>query len=308
VKRGTGRILNLSTAGFDVEGSLLGAMYTYGQQSRVDPARAPRLLFDWREAPDDLDYDDPADRRKAVIAASAAAGVLWDVEARVREWDKPHVQHHEWIRYYANRWVDVADESWLAEHPAAWGKCQGSWSVAGDEETVLAIDLSLSRDSTAVVELARLHDGRLAATARIWMPRKGQLVPHKDVSAYVLGRIKDLGGRFRGVVYDPALMQQIAEDIEDAGVVPIEFSQQPSFMAPACAAAFDAIITGTLVHDGDKEFGRQVKSAVRRQQERGFTLSKGRSRWKIDAAVALCMAVEGMLRLAPKIDPLKTIW
>lgn len=308
VKRGPGRILNISTAGFDVDHSLFGAMYKHGVAARRDPSVAPKLLFDLHEAPDDLDYENPEHRRRAVIAASDAAGILWDVEARVREWDKPEFEHQEWIRYYANRWVDVAQESWLADHPAAWGACQGKWEIAGDEPAVLAIDLSLSRDSTAVVEVARLHDGRIAATARIWMPRKGQVVPHKDVSAYVLGRISELGGRFRGVVYDPALMEQIAEDIEDAGVVPIEFSQQPSFMAPACGVTFDAIVSGVLVHDGDVEFGAQVKAAVRRQQERGFTLSKGKSRRKIDAAVALCMGVEGLQRLEERPDPMKMFW
>ena len=308
VKRGPGRILNISTAGFDVDHSLFGAMYKHGVAARRDPSLAPKLLFDLHEAPDDLDYENPEHRRRAVVAASDAAGILWDVEARVREWDKPEFEHQEWIRYYANRWVDVAQESWLADHPAAWGSCKGSWSLAGDEATVLAIDLSLSRDSTAVVEAARLHDRRIAATARIWMPAKGRVVPHKDVSAYVLGRIKALGGRFRGVVYDPALMEQIAEDIEDAGIEPIEFSQEPSFMAPACGVTFDAIVDGLIVHDGDTEFGSQVKAAVKRQQERGFTLSKGKSRRKIDAAVALCMAVEGLQRLENPVNVLNTMW
>lgn len=313
IKRGPGRILNISTAGFDVDHSLFGAMYKHGIAARRDPALAPKLLFDLHEAPDGLNYENPEHRRQAVVAASDAAGILWDVEARVREWDKPEFEHQEWIRYYANRWVEVAQDSWLVDHPGAWGACKGKWELAGDEPTILSIDLSLSRDSTAVVEVVRLHDGRIAATAKIWMPRKGQIVPHKDVSDYVLGRIRELGERFRGVVYDPALMQQIAEDIEDAGIEPIEFSQEPSFMAPACGTTFDAIVgsedePAILVHDGDEEFGAQVKAAVKRQQERGFTLSKGKSRRKIDAAVALCMGVEGLQRLEEEPDPMKMFW
>ena len=302
VTRGPGRKLGLSTAGVDVDHSMLGAMYKQG-------ATTPKLLFDWQEAPDGLDYDTPEDRRRAVIAASAAAGILWDVEGRVREYDKPEVARHEWIRYYANRWVDVAADSWLSEHPAAWGKCQGTWDLAGGEPTVIAIDLSLSRDSTAVVECTQLADGRIAATAKIWWPKPGVLVPHKDVSSHVLTRITDLGERFRGIVYDPALMQQIAEDIEDAGVEPIEFSQAPSFMAPACAATFDAIVGGRLVHDGDADFGTQVKSAAKRPHEnRQFTLSKGKSKGKIDAAVALCMGVQGLALIPPKKKWSSTVW
>src|SRR5487761_1087816 len=56
VTRGPGRILNISTAGFDVDHSLLGAMYKHGKRAERDPALAPRLLFDWREARPGLDF------------------------------------------------------------------------------------------------------------------------------------------------------------------------------------------------------------------------------------------------------------
>jgi phage terminase large subunit-like protein len=310
IKRGPGRILNLSTAGADVDHSMLGAMYRHGVRARKDPSVAPKLLFDWREAPDGLDYDDPAQRRVAVVAASAAAGVLWDVGARVAEWDKPEFEHQEWIRYYGNKWVPMPEDSWLIEHPSAWRNCFGAWEIEGGEDTVLAIDLSLSRDTTAVVEAARLRDRRIAVTARIWRAPKGRLVPHGEVSDYVVARIGELVDSFKGIVYDPALMQQIAEDIEDAGVVPIEFSQQPQFMAPACALTFDHIVTGRIVHCDlpGGEFTRQVESAAKRQGEHGFTLSKGKSKRKIDAAVGMCMAVEGLQRLEEVPDPMKNFW
>jgi phage terminase large subunit-like protein len=300
VTRGPGRVLNISTAGFDVDHSLLGAMYARGRD-------VPKLLFDWQEAPDDLDYDDPAQRRQAVTAASAAAGILWDVEARVREWDKPGVQHHEWIRYYANRWVDVADESWMKDHPAAWGKCQGKWTIAGDEPTVLAVDMSLNRDSTAVVELAQLAGGRIAVTSRIWLPVSGK-VDHLDVVSHIRARAAGLGARFRGAVYDPRFFELAAAILEDEGVTVIQFDQTPTLMAPACGEAFDAIISGVIVHDGDIELGSQVKAAVKRSQERGFTLSKGKSRRRIDGAVALCMGVWALGRLKPKVKWAETVW
>jgi phage terminase large subunit-like protein len=277
--------------------------------ARSSPELAPRLLFDWREAPDGLDYADPGDRRKAVVAASAAAGLLWDVEARVRHWDDPEFGRNEWIRYYGNKWVEVAEDSWLRDHPKAWAGCRGEWDLAGDEPAVLAIDLSLSRDSTAVVEVTRLRDGRVAVTGRIWQPVPGRLVPHKDVSQHARDRIEALGERFRGIVYDPALMAQIAEDIEDAGIVPIEFSQQPGFMAPACGLTFDHIINGVIVHDGDGVLSGQVLAAAKRPfGEKGFTLSKGRSKLKIDGAVAMCMGVWALQQMEEAPDPMEMFW
>ena len=291
VTRGSGRILNISTAGFDVDNSLLGAMYLHGKRAEEKPAIAPRLLFDWQEGPSpaEASYDDPAVRRLAVQQASAAAGILWDVEARVREWDKPAVQAHEWIRYYANRWVDVAEESWLADHPAAWGQCQGAWETDGSELVVLAVDMSLKHDSTAVVECTMLADGRTAVTARIWNPADGK-VDHLEVFEHIRGRAAELGERLCGLVYDPRFFELAARQLEESDITVIEFDQW-TIMAQAAGETFEQIIKHRLVHDGNPELSRHVRSAVKRQQERGFTLSKNKSRWKIDAAVAMCMGV-----------------
>jgi phage terminase large subunit-like protein len=306
ITRGPGRIINISTAGFDVDHSLLGAMYKQGRRAQRDPSVAPRLLFDWREAPDGLDYARAEDRRKAVEAASGAAGVLWDVETRVREWDRPEVESHEWIRYYANRWVDVAEESWLKDHPGAWAACEGRWEVHGDEPAVLAVDMALKRDSVSVGECTRLHDGRVAYTAQIWYPADGK-IDHLEVFRYIQARATDLGPRFQGLVYDPRFFELPARMLEEEGFFVVEFNQGPAQMGPACGLAFDAIINGQVVHDGDPEVSRQVRAAVKRQADRGWTLSKGKSRIHIDAAITLCMGLDAIARLE-EIDVEETIW
>jgi hypothetical protein len=307
VTRGPGRILNISTAGFDVDHSLLGAMYKQGKRAERWPDVAPRLLWDWQEG-NDGDFADPAHRRRAVQQASQAAGILWDVEARVREWDKPEVQSHEWIRYYANRWVDVAEDSWLKDHPAAWGACQGEWELSGDEPAVLAVDMALKRDSVSVGECARLADGRTAYTARIWYPADGK-IDHLQVWDYIKDRATELGPRFRGLVYDPRFFELPARLLEEEGFLVIEFNQGPAQMAPACGLAFDAIIHGQIVHDGDTETARQVKAAARREIERGgFTLSKGKSRIHIDAAITLAMGIDALERLQRPVNWANTVW
>jgi Phage terminase-like protein, large subunit len=116
-------------------------------------AAADAVSFDWREAPDGLDYSNPEHRAVACRAASGAADVIWSVAARVAEWDDDDMPAHEWIRYYANRWVDVAEESWLSDYPGAWAACEGTWEITGDEPTVLAVDMALKRDSVAVAEI-----------------------------------------------------------------------------------------------------------------------------------------------------------
>jgi len=304
IERGEGRNIVISTAGFDVDASLFGAMYKEGQRVLHDPSADPRLLFECWESDAGLDLEDPAQRLTAVRQASPAAGILWDEPARVRQWRKPGFEPHEWTRYYANRWVDITQDSWLVDHPAAWAACQGTWELNGDEPTVLAVDMSLKHDSTAVVECTLLGDGRTAVRARIWNPGDGK-VDHREVFGFIADRAAVLGGRLTGVVYDPRFFELAARQLEeDHELLVIEFDQW-TIMAQAVGETFEQIIKGKIVHDGNPDLSRHVRSAVRKQQERGFTLSKNKSRWKIDAAVAMCM---GVWTLTQQTDIEDTIW
>jgi phage terminase large subunit-like protein len=285
---GSGRIISLSTAGFDVDHSFLGDLYKLGKRVEHNPAVSPRFLMDWREAPDGLDYKLAKHRERAVLAASGAAGVLWNVADRVNDWGKPAYPSHEWIRYYANRWVDVAEESWLKDHPGAWAACRGTWVSDPANPFVVVVDMALRRDSVAVSRLEKLPDERIAIKTRIWRPDDGP-IDHLDVFNHV--REIARGPGFRGVVYDPRFFELPGRMLEDEGILVIQFDQTPQRMAPACGLAFDLIVGRKIVHDGDPDLADHVKAAVKREQERGFTLSKGRSRRHIDATITLCMGV-----------------
>lgn len=287
--RGSGRIISLSTAGFDRDNSFLGELYKLGKRVERNPRLSPRLLFDWREAPPGLNLKLKAHREKAVKAASGAAGVLWNVADRVNDWGKPAFPPHEWIRYYANRWVDIAEESWLKDHPAAWVECEGRWESDPGNPFVVSVDMALKRDSVAVSRIEHLPDDRFAITSRIWTPVEGRPIDHLDVFRHV--RTLAVGGGFRGVVYDPRFFELPARMLENEGILVVEFDQQPARMAPACGLAFDLIVSRRVVHDGDPDLADHIKAAVKRVQERGFTLSKGKSRRSIDAAITLCMGV-----------------
>lgn len=289
-KRGSGRRLVLSTAGFDKDNSLLGEMCKLGEKVRRDPSESPRFLYDWREAPDDVDYDNPADRERAVRAASGAADILWNVRDRIADWGKPAMPRHEWIRYYANQWVDVAEDSWLRDHPGAWGRCRGEWEPDDANPWVLTVDMALKHDSVAVDRIEALPDGRFAVTTKIWRASESAgRIDHVEVWKYVKDHARGLG--FRGVVYDPRFFEVPARMLEDENILAIQFDQSPQRMAPACGLTFELILGGDIVHDGDTELASHVNAAVKRQQERGFTLAKGKSLSHIDACVAMCMGV-----------------
>jgi hypothetical protein len=296
--RGPGRVLSLSTAGFDVDHSLLGAIYKRGVRARKDPTIAPRLLFDWQEAPNGLDFHNRADRVIAVKAGSAAADKQWSVQARVDSWGKPDYPSHEWIRYFANKWVDVGTDSWLKDHPAAWADCKGAWESDDENPWVLVVDMALKHDSVAVDRVELLPDGRIAVTAKIWDAIDGQQqkINHAEVWEYIKDQARGLG--FRGVVYDPRFFELPARMLEDDGVRTIQFDQNPQRMAPACGEAYRRILDKAVVHNGDAELSAHVLSAAGKPQERGgFTLSKGRSKRHIDACVAMTMGIWVLLEV-----------
>ena len=76
----------------------------------------------------------------------------------------------------------------------------------------------------------------------------------------------------------------------------LEFPQTPSRMSPATAAMYTAIVQGNLRHDGDPVLASHVKAArVRPMRMGGEMLEKIHKGKKIDAAVALSMAIHGAL-------------
>ena len=62
------------------------------------------------------------------------------------------------------------------------------------------------------------------------------------------------------------------------------------------------IVSGKLVHDGSPAFTDQVLSAAQRMTDNGWRLSKGKSRRKIDACIAMIMALDRATR-KPNDDP-----
>lgn len=303
--RGPGRVINISTAGFDKHTTMLGAMYMHAKRVIHDPKVDPKFLADIYEAPDGLDYEKPEHREIAVRAASHGADIIWNVRDRVNSWNDPTMEHHEWIRYYANKWVDVAEESWMKDHPQAWGRCQGEWIRNNENAFVIAVDMALKHDSVAVLIIEHLEDGRTGVSPKFWRASDhGGRIPHSDVWRYIKKQAKGLG--FKGVVYDPRYFEVQANLLEEEGIAVVEFDQNPQRMAPACGIAFDKILAKSIVHDGNPDLWSHIQGACKAEQERGgFTLRKSKSKGHIDGAIALCMGL--WVLHAMDLSPYKTL-
>jgi phage terminase large subunit-like protein len=187
------------------------------------------------------------------------------------------------------QWVDHV-EGWLGvDGPQLWGRLAEPFEFVDGEPVWLGVDVALKHDSTAIVTVQRRPDGRLHAKARIWLPREdGRL----DVT-HAMQHIRDECARFnvRGAWYDPRFFDLPAQMLADEGLPMREFPQSLERLSPAVGATYEAIRRGEVTHDGDAAFTDQVLAGVARYNERGFTLAKSKSKDRIDAGVALCIAV-----------------
>jgi phage terminase large subunit-like protein len=117
--------------------------------------------------------------------------------------------------------------------------------------------------------------------------------------------LRELAQRFdvQEVAFDPAFFQRSAEVLADDGFPMVEFPQSPQRMVPACGNLYELIVNRKLAHDGSPVFADQVLSAAQRMKDNGWTLSKGKSKRKIDAVIALAMATDRATRRVESVEP-----
>lgn len=76
----------------------------------------------------------------------------------------------------------------------------------------------------------------------------------------------------------------------------VEFPQNGQRMIPACGQAYELIVAGKIAHDGSPTFTDQVLSAAQRMTDNGWRLSKGKSKRKIDACIAMVIGLDRATR------------
>jgi phage terminase large subunit-like protein len=185
-------------------------------------------------------------------------------------------------------------ESWLGEDGrAVWNASQFNYDFVPGERTWCGLDVGLKRDSTALVSVQFMPDGRLHAKAKIWLPKSDEPVDLQDIMA----EIRKLHETYKveAIAYDPKMFELAAQELYDEGIKMVEFPQSLQRMQPAVGKLYEQVRNNQVTHPHDEGFTQQVLNAVPRLQDGGFTLSKGKSRGRIDAAVALALAVDRAL-------------
>jgi phage terminase large subunit-like protein len=293
----------ISTAG-DNPDSLLKRLYDHGRKVATGEIEDPSFLFLWWEAGDEHDLDTEDGLTAAILEANPAAGSFLSIENLVARFKDPTLARYEFERYHLNRWVSAPD-AWIAldrwmgrRDPAGL-----IWPKAGSI-VWLGFDGSKSRDSTALV-------GCTAAghvfVIKVWerdQRNPDWTVPRAEVDDAVRDAFKRWDVKL--MQCDPPRWEREIDDWADlygkTRVLAFDTFVYER-MAKAVGRFHDAVMDGTLTHDGDPVLARHVANARSYETRWGLVIKKEHkdSPRRIDAAVAAVLAHDGIT--APeKID------
>jgi len=304
VKRARAQIIQITTAGFDQE-SICFREYAKGRRIESGEVEMDDYLFRWYGAPEGSDYTDA----KVWEAANPSFGQLVTERTLRDQWSKK--TESVFRRYFLNQWVE-AEEEWLPH--GAWERCKAEpFEFEKGTKVALGWDASTKNDSTGIVTAAPRHCSadklHIRLKARVWerpygpdgQPDDTWRLPIVECEGHVRAQCEQFN--VIGVAYDPAFITWSADELEAAGLPMEEFPQSPARMAPATAAASELILDvcecgdPRLEHDGDPVLARHIRAAVPRSMRRGGQmLEKSATRRKIDAAVAMLMAIGVVLK------------
>lgn len=279
-KRERSTIIGVGTPGFDHENALF-----HLRRAVNEGAKLPGFVFREYAAPEACALTDRRAWRTANPAI--AAGFL---RPSALETDLGITPEAHFRIFRLGQWVEGTD-AWLgSDGRKVWESLVSPWDFVEGAPTWIGVDVGLRHDSTAVVAVQRREDGRLHAACRLWVPTADEPVDVTDVMQY----LRELAERYQveAISFDPRFFDVPAKMLLDEGLPVIEIPQSIDRMTAAIGDLYTLIRGGQITHDGDDAFASQVLAAVPRFNEHGFTLAKGKSRGRIDAAVALALAVD----------------
>ena len=299
-------ILQITTAGYDLEGTICGEQYRLGLQLAEDPSIDPRYLFWWYQIDKDLDWKTPEGWKDANpswgITLPDPEGYLQDQLTKKTE--------NEFKRYFLNMWT-LSEDAWLPD--GAWDECEDpDIELDPTQPLFVGIDGALKRDSFAIAVMQQQNDDVIVKT-RIWENPypKGhtlfdswkldfdkplnylrELFDDFDEAAIITDEEYLVGPAFG---YDPHFIEYAAQTLEGEGLNMITVPQTPARMNPASERLYQLIMQKKLKHDGDAALNRQVHAATQIEGDRGWRVGRPRgARRRIDAATAMVIAIATM--------------
>lgn len=236
-------------------------------------------------------------------------------QAALQAREKP-AERDDFRQYNLNTWLDQSASPFVEMAVYDEGSAPIDTVALKGEPCWVAVDLSSNTDLTAIVVAWRVgEDGYAVApwffcpadnlTARgerdgvpypLW-ERQGVITatPGNVVDyRYVEERIRELCDEFdvQEIAFDPHMAQQVMNNLRDDGLPVVEMRQGWVTMAPAIKELERAIVGRTLQHAGHPVLRWNFENiAVETDKAGNKSFHKGRSKDRIDGAVACAMAI-----------------
>jgi len=236
--------------------------------------------------------------------------MYWDHEARM-PWQTPE--------YYESQRADLRTNTYLRLHENKWVSNESSlfdmdqWDLCCDPEyhpplpsksirLYVGADASVKKDRSAVVSVYRKGNLLHLGPFRVWQPSPKEPM---DLEATMEAYIKELGKNYDvfEVRYDPFQFHRSATTLNEGGIKMVEFPQTVSNMTDAGQALYDAVKHRILKLYKDDELRKEACFAVGKETPRGMRIVKEKASHKIDAIVALAMAVCGAVGQGEEVLP-----
>jgi phage terminase large subunit-like protein len=298
--------IQISTAG-DNRQSLAWDLYSYARNVRDGVIKDPRTLVHIAEVPESEDWRDPEVWQRYVPCSF----VNWDeVREECRLAQIIRYKEYSFRQLYLNQWIEHQAESWVK--PSEWRACQDDYTPEDlyGQRCTAALDLSSVRDLTALTlycpdthrtlswcwlpgdgifdreERDQVTYRRWADDGHLYLTTGGRIV-HSEVAE----KVNEILMNYDVVrlVADPYSLHLIAPYLNQE---PERYPQSPGYMSPPTKWLETAISTRAIKHNGNPLLAWCVGNVVvEKDKYENVTPVKGKSRNRIDAAVALVMAV-----------------
>lgn len=279
-----------------------------------DPAWLP-ILF---ETPVDADWKDEANWHLANPGLKHGYPDLYGLRQLAREAEHKPADRDAFRQLHLNQWLDYSETPFveMAIYDEGAGVVDLEDHEAEQTPCWLAVDLSSNRDLTAVVacwgseedgyevhpwffcpeDNLRVKADRDGAPYPTWaedghiLPTPGNVVDFRTVK----DTIRELCARFRvmEIAFDPWMGRVMMASLQEDGFPVVEMRQGVITMAPAVKELERAIIGRKFRHGGHPVLRWNFDNIAIEQDKAGnVSFHKGKSKDRIDGAVASAMAV-----------------
>jgi len=166
----------------------------------------------------------------------------------------------------------------------------------------VGVDIGIKHDSSAVVAVMREQGKPAVALHRIWKPTGEEYVRLEDVVEYLI-ELKRLY-RVKVIVADPNQMLGVIQRLKEKGLPIREYPQTTANLTQAGQAIFDLVRDKNIRLYANEDLREHLVNAVVVESPRGWRLAKDKTSKKIDAAVALAMALVALQEHPEGFDPI----